>query len=85
MNGFRGSLLIAFDMYAVKICTDDSPKILSLIYSPHCFGMNTYNTPGRWCLWVLKEEGQKWIHNSENLTMRRLNKSKTKKINNKLL
>jgi hypothetical protein len=41
--------------------------------------MNAYDIPGRYGLWVLIEEWQKWIHNLENLRMRRLNKIKRKK------
>jgi hypothetical protein len=67
VNGFRGFLLTAFDMHAMKIYTDDPAEILSLLYNPHCLGMNTYNIPCRWCLWVMKEEWQKCLHNLENL------------------
>jgi hypothetical protein len=75
VNGFRGFLLIAFGIPSVKIYTDD----LSLPYDPHCLCMNAYNILGRWCLRVIKKEWQKWIHNLENLGMRRLNKTKIKK------
>jgi hypothetical protein len=74
VNGFRGFLLIAkiFDMHTMKIYTHHPAEIMNLLYSPHCLGMNPYNIPSRWCLWVIKGEWQKFLHNLENLRMKRL-------------
>jgi hypothetical protein len=76
VNGFRGFLLIAkiFDMHAMKIYIHHPAEIMSLLYSPHCLGMNPDNIPSRWCLRVMKENWQKFLHSLENLRMKRLNK-----------